>query len=68
MLQEFGIDGHLLMAIKSLHCQSEVGVRLNGKQSKSFYVGIGFRQGCVLTPLLFIIYTIWIDKLSRTDE
>ena len=23
-LQEYGIDGHLLMAIKSLYCQSEV--------------------------------------------
>ena len=68
VLQEHGIDGHLLMAIKSLYCQPEVCVRVNGKQSKSFHVGIGLRQGCVLSPLLFIIYMNWMYKLSRTDE
>ena len=47
------IDGHLLMAIKSLYCQLELCVCLNGKQSKSFHVGVGFRQGCVLSPLFF---------------
>ena len=44
---EYGIDGHLLMAIKSLYCQSEVRVRVNGKQSKSFHEGVGLRRGCV---------------------
>ena len=68
MLQEYGIDGHLLMVIKSLYCQLEVSVRINDKQLKSFHVGVGLRQGCVLSPLLFIIYMNWIDKLSQTDE
>ena len=36
--------------------------------SKSFHVGVGLRQKCVLSPLLFIIYMNWMDKLSRTDE
>ena len=56
------------MAIKSLYCQPEVCVRVNGKKSKPFHVGVGLRQGGVLSPLLFIIYMNWIDKLSRTDE
>ena len=56
------------MTIKSLYCQSEVCVLVNGKQSKSFNVSVGLRQGCVLSPLLFIIYMNWMDKLSRTDE
>ena len=43
VLQEYGIDGHLLMTIKSLYCLPEVGVRVNGKQSKSFHEGIGLR-------------------------
>ena len=68
VLQEFGIDGNLLMAIKSLYCQLEVCVRVNGKQSKLFHVGVGFRQRCVLSPFLFIIYMNWMDKLSRIDE
>ena len=34
VLQKYGFDGYLLMAIKSLYYQPEVGVRVNGKQSK----------------------------------
>ena len=56
------------MAIKSLYSQSEVCACANGEQSKSCHVGVGLRQGCVLSPLLSIIYINWMDKLSRTDE
>ena len=56
------------MAIKSLFYLPEVCVRVNDKQSKSFHVGVGLRQGCVLSPLLFIICMNWMDKLSQIDE
>ena len=41
---------------------------VNGKQLKPFHVGVGFRQECVLSPLLFIVYMNWIDKCSQADE
>ena len=69
---EYGIDGHLLMAIESLYCQPEVCGCVNGNQSKSFHVDfrlidVELRQTCVLSPL-FIIYMNGMDMLSRTDE
>ena len=67
-MREYGVDGQLLRAIKSFYCRSEVCVRVNGKQSKPFYMGVGLRQGCVLSPLLFSVYMNWIDKCSQADE
>ena len=37
-------------------------------QSRSFHLGVGLRQGCVLSHLLFIVYMNWIDKYSQADE
>ena len=54
---EYGNDG-----------QAEVCVCANGKQSKSFYVCAGPRQGCVASHLLFIFCMNRMDKLSQTDE
>ena len=68
VLQEYGVNGQLLCAIKSFYCRPEVCVRINGKQSKPFHVGVGLRRGCVLSPLLFIVYMNWIDKYSQADE
>ena len=68
VLREFGVDVQLLLAIKSFYCRLEVCVRVNGKQSKPFHVGVGLRQGCVLSSLLFIVYMNWIDKCSQADE
>jgi len=68
VLQEHVIDGQLLLAIKSFYCQQEFCVRVNGKQSKPLYVGVGLRHGCVLSSLRFIIYMYWRDKRSQTSE
>ena len=68
VLQEYRVNSQLLRAIKLFYCKSEVCVRVNGKQSKTFYMGVGLRQGCVLSPLLFIVYMNWIDKCRTADE
>ena len=68
VLQRCGVDRQLLRAIKSFYCRPEVCVRVNGKHSKPFHEGVGLRQGCVLSPLLFIVYMNWIDKCSQADE
>ena len=68
VLQECGVDGQLLCAIGSFYCRPEVCVRVNGTHSKPFHVGVELRQGCVLSPLLFIVYMNWIGKSSQAEE
>ena len=56
VLQEYGVNGQLLRAIKSFYCRPEICVRVNGKQSKPFHVGVGLRQG-VFCHLSFSLFT-----------
>ena len=64
----YGVDSQLLRAIKSFYCRPEVCVPVKGKQPTPFHAGVGLRQGCVLSPLLFIVYMNWIDNCSPADE
>ena len=56
VLQLYGVGSKLLRAIDSLYTKSLAAVRIDGKVSEWFNVKIGVRQGCKLSPLLFIIY------------
>jgi len=50
VLQEYDIDGQLLLVIKSFYCQPEVCVRVNGKKWKPFYV-VSSKGAFVFSPL-----------------
>ena len=63
---EYDVKGQLLAAIKSLYKQSEVSV--NGMKAKPFNVSVGLQQGCVISPLPFIIYMNKIDKNSSSSS
>ena len=65
VLREYGVRGSLLRAIQSLYAQSESCVRVLGSKSESFPVGVGLRQGCALSPILFVIF---MDRISRRSQ
>ena len=64
VLQEYGVRGSLLRAIQSLYDQSESCVRVLGSRSDSFQVRVGLRQGCTLSPILFVIFM----RISRCSQ
>ena len=65
MLLQYGIDGQLLNAIKLLYMHSEVCVRVDSATTKPFRVNVGLRQGCSLSPILFLIY---MDRIVKKSE
>ena len=44
---------------------SEVCVRVNSATTKPFKVSVGLRQGCSLSPILFLIY---MDRIVKKSE
>ena len=65
MLLQYGIGGQLLTAVKSLYMHSEVSVRVNSATTKPLKVSVRLRQGCFLSPILFLIYMNRIVKKSE---
>ncbi|KAI7936225.1 hypothetical protein MJO29_015528 [Puccinia striiformis f. sp. tritici] len=55
-LAEIGIHPDLIEIIKKGYDNSSIQCRLGGKLSRPFTRAIGTRQGCPLSPLLFIIF------------
>ena len=50
------MGGKLLTAIKSFYRNSSACVRIGDRESDSFEVKVGLRQGCVMTPGLFNLF------------
>ncbi|KAL0152538.1 hypothetical protein M9458_052261 [Cirrhinus mrigala] len=65
VLWEYGVRGPLLRAVRSLYDRSRSLVRIAGSKSDLFPVRVGLRQGCPLSPVLFIIF---MDRISRCSQ
>ena len=61
-LEEYGVKGQLLDNIRALYRKSISVVRTREGNTNWFEVKSGVRQGCVLSPLLFISY---MDKITK---
>ena len=68
VLKEYGISGRLLVVIRSLYNDCKSHVRINGSKSDAFQAHVGLRQGCVWSPLLFIIFMDRISQRSTTPD
>ena len=62
VLEEYGVKGRLLKAIRSLYKKSEGCVRVKDELSSWFPITQGVRQGCVMSPWLF---NVFMDKIVR---
>ena len=54
-LQKMDIEGAYLNIVKAIYDNLTANIILNGEKLKAFPLRSGSRQGCPLSPLLFII-------------
>ena len=54
-LQKMGIEGTYLNIVKAIYDEPTANIILNGEILKAFPLSSGTRQGCPLSPVLFII-------------
>ncbi|KAK3543034.1 hypothetical protein QTP70_008748 [Hemibagrus guttatus] len=65
VLWEYGVRGPLLRAVQSLYNRSRSLVHIASCKSDLFPVHVGLRQGCPLSPVLFIVF---MDRIFRRSQ
>jgi len=67
-LRQMGIPEHYVQLLKSLYDNQESTVRTEFGETESFKIGKGVRQGCILSPYLFNLYSERIMREAGLDE
>ena len=68
ILMEMGVPSHLIILIRNLYTEQQASVRTEHGKTKWFNIGKGVRQGCILSPYLFNLYTEYIMRKTGIDE
>ena len=63
-----GFPKHIIRLIKQLYIQQESCIRVNTGNTERFKNGKGVRQGCILSPYLFNLYTEAIMREEIKEE
>ena len=64
-LEKIGVDGRDIRIIANLYWHQKAAIRINNELSPFTSIQRGVRQGCVLSPYLFNIYTEFIFRQSN---
>ena len=68
ILQEMGIPDHLTCFLRNLYAGQEATVSIGHGTTDWFQIRKGVRQGCILSPYLFNLYTEYIMRNAGLDE
>ena len=68
ILKEMGIPDRLTCLLRSLYRGQEATVRSGHGTTDWFQIGKGVRQGCILSPRLFNLYTEYIMRNIGLEE
>ena len=63
-----GIPDHFTCLLRNLYTDQEATVRTGHGTADWFQIGKGGRQGCILPPCLFNLYSEYIILNARLDE
>ena len=68
ILRSYGLPQKIVDLIKLFYEKFECNIILDNTLSESFPVKSGVRQGCILSPILFVIVIDWIMRSTTADR
>eukprot|EP00117_Sycon_ciliatum_P017917 scpid39254/ scgid16723/ Retrovirus-related Pol polyprotein LINE-1; Long interspersed element-1; Reverse transcriptase; Endonuclease len=67
-LLDFGFPRHIVCLLQNLYTGMSGVIRWNGSHSPEFAIKKGVRQGCILSPHLFSLYTESVMRVADVDS
>ncbi|VDP35171.1 unnamed protein product [Schistosoma curassoni] len=67
LLRHYGVSEKIVNIIRNLYDGLQCKVVHGGQLTDSFQVRTGVRQGCLLSPFLFLLVVDWIMKTSTSE-
>ena len=64
ILAHYGIPEKIIGIIKGMYKESRCTVRVEGRIGEWFQIVTGVRQGCILSPMLFLLTIDWVMRRS----
>jgi len=68
ILEHYGVPPKIVSLIKNIYNNTTDRVVHAGQLSEPFHVTTGVRQGCILSPFLFILAIDWIMRETTKDS
>jgi hypothetical protein len=68
ILKIYGIPEKYIRIIKQLYENYRARVVNNGKVSEQIKIASGIRQGCVLSPTVFLVVVDWVMRKATQDR
>ena len=68
LMQHYGFPPKFISIIQQLYDNSNCQVIHDGKLTDTFQLQTGVRQGCLLSPTIFVLVVDWIMKQATSDK
>ena len=68
ILSEMAFPKHHVALLEALYNDQSAVIRWNGRHSSAFKIERGVRQGCILSPHLFNLYTESVIREAEIEE
>ncbi len=68
VLEKFGFNDSFIRVIQTLYDRPMASIKINGDLSDAFILERGSRQGCMISPLLFVLFIGPFGQLIRQSK
>ena len=68
ILRSYGVPLKLVSLVETFYNHFKCNVMLSNSSSEWFPVKSGVRQGCILSPILFLVVIDWVMRKTTSDK